>query len=117
MKIDLKEGLAVVLPKPEESFDPTEIRGAVTSAGFTPDDIRLVALGKLIREGSELRLRMEGPLFLIVLTGGEKIAELQDGDRSDGRVRIEGQFRRGEKKGDLPRLSVDDWRPVPPKTE
>lgn len=107
----------MVLPEPGESFDPTELRGAVTSAGFTPGDIRLVATGKLIREGGELRLQMAGPLPLIVLAGGEKIVELRDGEQNGRRIRIEGRLQRGEGKGDPPLLSVDNWRAVPPKTE
>lgn len=113
-KVDLKEGYATVLPEPEKSFDPTELRGAITSVGFTPGDIRLAATGKLIREGGELRLQMAGPLSLIVLTGGEKIAELRDGEQNGRRIRIEGRFQRGEGKGDPPLLSVDNWRTVSP---
>ena len=107
----------MVLPESEESFDPTEIRGAVTSAGFTPGEIRLAAAGTFVREGGDLRLRMEGPLSMVVLTGGEKFTELRESDQNGRRIWIEGRFQRGEGKGDPPRMSVDSWRPVPPKTE
>ena len=110
MKVELREGRALLLPKEEESFDPSAIPGAVRKAGFTPGEIVLTAAGTLRRAGDGLRLEMEGPLPALVLSGGGGFAELQAaGDAVGRRVSVTGTFTLGESKEELPRLSVDAW--------
>ncbi len=65
---------------------------------------------------------MEGPLPKLLLSGGEKFAELEaagdHGDTIDSGVQVEGVFLSGDGKDGgkdkLPRLSVEAWKPVKP---
>ena len=110
MKVELREGRALLLPKEEESFDPSAIPGAVRKAGFTPGEIVLTAAGTLRRVGDGLRLEMEGPLPKLLLSGGEKFAELRAaGDAAGRRVSVTGTFTTGKGKEELPLLTVDAW--------
>ena len=114
MKVNLKEGQALVLPEKKKSFDPTQIPGAVKSAGFTPGEMELTAAGKLTTEGGVLHLEMEGPLPVLRLSGGPKAKELRSQRDLIGKaLKVTGVFDAG-KKDEPPELSVMEWMIVPP---
>lgn len=76
--------------------------------------MELTAVGKLTTEGGVLRLEMEGPLPVLRLSGGPKAKELRSQRDLIGKVlRVTGIFE-GEKKGELPEISVMEWKIVPP---
>ena len=109
MKIELKTGQAVLLPKAGKSFDPTRIPKAVKDAGFSPGEIDLTAVGILTRKDNSLQLAMPGLVKALVLAGGAKEDELA------ARRDLLGQ--RLEVKGRLhplhadrpPGLTVEQW--------
>lgn len=112
MKVELKEGQAVVLPKRGESFNPTKIPDAVKDAGFTPGRIEVTAVGLLRDENGLLQLQMPGAVGKFVLAGGAKAEELKErADLLGKKVRVTGQLHpsHGDKP---PGLTVERWAPV-----
>jgi hypothetical protein len=116
VKVELREGQAVVLPKPGESFDPTKIPKAVKNAGFTPGPTEVTAVGLLRPENGFLLLQMPGAARRFVLAGGAKAEELKGrADLLEKKVRVTGQLHpsHGDKP---PGLTVERWALVEPST-
>ncbi len=104
----------MVLPEKKKSFDPTQIPGAVKSAGFTPGAIELTAGGTLALKNGRLGLEMEGPLSVLRLSGGPKAKELRSQRDLIGKaLRVTGVFD-ARKKDEPPELFVMEWMIVPP---
>lgn len=117
MKVNLKEGQALVLPKKDKSFDPAQIPGAVKSAGFTPGAIELTAGGTLALKDGRLGLEMEGALRTLNLAGGGKERELRSRDDLLGqRVAVTGNFQLNQ-EGRAPTLTVAEWKIPPPNPD
>lgn len=109
MKVDLKEGQAILLPKERASFDPAKIPSAVKDAGFTPGEIEVTAAGTLAREGELLLLEMPGPVPKLVLAGGPKGPELEG--RSDllgQKLRVTGKLHPSHADR-APGITVERW--------
>ena len=114
MKVELKEGQAVLLPKQGKSFDPTKIANAVKDAGFSPGPIEVTAVGLLGHENDFLLLQMSGSVEGFVLAGGAKAEELTErADLVGKKVRVTGQLHpsHGDKP---PGLTVERWVLVKP---
>lgn len=60
MEVSLEKGLATVKLKPGNSVTLKQLQQAITKNGFTMKDSQIVAAGKLIREGSALKLLVSG---------------------------------------------------------
>ena len=91
--MDLKSTQAVVLPAKGKSFNPTKIPKAVKDAGFTPDEIQVVAGGVLARKNDLLLLEMSGQVRQLVLAGGTKEKELRArADLLGKRLRVSGKL-------------------------
>ena len=109
MKVELKSSQAVVTPAEEDSFDPTQIRKAVLSAGFKPGDIHVTAVGTLSKEGELLALEMVGLLDKFVLAGGPKVDELSQKPQLLGqRIRVNGTLHPSH-ADEPPGLTVETW--------
>ncbi|MEE9235054.1 MAG: hypothetical protein V3U28_06435 [Candidatus Acidoferrales bacterium] len=109
MKVELKEGKAVVLPAEGESFDPTRIPQAVKDAGFSPGEIEVTAAGTLRERDGLLRLEMSGPVAEFVLVEGAKVEELKKRrDLRGQRVRVTGKLHPSH-ADQPPGLTVEGW--------
>lgn len=107
----------MVLPEKKKSFDPTQIPGAVKSAGFTPGTIVLTAAGTLVLKDGRLGLEMEGVLRTLNLAGGGKERELRSrNDLLGQRVVVTGKFE-VDRTGESSTLTVNEWKTFPPNLE
>ena len=105
------------MPKQDKSFDPTQIPGAVKSAGFTPGAIELTAGGTLALKDGRLRLEMEGVLRTLNLAGGGKERALRSrNDLLGQRVVVTGKFE-VDRTGESSTLTVNEWKTFPPNLE
>ncbi|MFQ5696195.1 MAG: heavy-metal-associated domain-containing protein [Terriglobia bacterium] len=113
VKVDLKEGKAVVKPAAGKSFDPTRIPKAVKDAGFSPREIEVTAVGTLNARGELLLLETGAPTRAFALAGGEKADELgQRGDLRGQRVRVTGKLHPSHADRP-PGLTVERWEAAP----
>ncbi len=112
MKVDLKNGRAVVIPATGKDFDPTRIPKAIRDAGFSPGEIELTAVGVVTKEGERLAVELSGGPAKLVLSGGAKLSELERRNELLGhRVRVTGKLLvSAEMKH--PGLSVENWEEV-----
>lgn len=56
--VSLDKGLATVKLKPGNSVTLKQLQGAITKNGFTMKESKLVAAGKLIRDGNNAKLQI-----------------------------------------------------------
>ncbi len=114
MRVSLKEGEAIVLPRKDRSFDPARIPRAVRDAGFTPREIRVTAVGVLALEKEGPKLEIPGVQRRWSLAGGPVAQEPRKWEDLLGqRVRVIGLFDAGA-DASPPSLTVEAWSPAVP---
>ncbi len=59
VKVDVDEGTATLIAKSDQSLDVEKIPRAIKAAGFSPQEMRIVALGNVISKGQELHLQLQ----------------------------------------------------------
>ena len=60
MDVSLEKGLAVVKLKPGNSVRLKQLQEAITRNGFTMKDSKIVAAGRLVRNGDAVKLQVSG---------------------------------------------------------
>jgi copper chaperone CopZ len=60
VEVSLEKGLAAVRLKPGNSVTLNQLQQAITKNGFTMKDSKIVAAGRLVRNGDSLKLRISG---------------------------------------------------------
>ena len=74
VKVDVDQGTATLTAKSDQSLDVEKIPKAIKAAGFSPQEMRIVALGKVISKGQELRLQLQGQSDSIALDMSQNAA-------------------------------------------
>ena len=67
VKVDVDQGTATLIAKSDQSLDVEKIPEAIKAAGFSPQEMRIVALGTVISKGQKLRLQLQGQSDSIAL--------------------------------------------------
>lgn len=110
MEVDFAGGTATVEPAEGESFDPRELRRAITEAGFSAPEVEIVVVGTLWTGEDGLTLvETPGPVPIFVLAGGARLSELGERDDLLGQpLRISGRLHpdHGEHP---PGMTVEEW--------
>lgn len=67
VKVDVDEGTATLIAKSDQSLDVEKIPRAIKAAGFSPKEMRIVALGNVISKDQGLHLQLQEQLNSIAL--------------------------------------------------
>ena len=68
VKVSLEKGLATVKFKPGNAVTLKQLQNAVTKNGFTMKESKIVAAGKLIQEGGNLKFQISGSNDVLTLS-------------------------------------------------
>lgn len=68
VEVSLDKGLANVKLKPGNSVTLKQLQGAITKNGFTMEESKVVASGKLLQDGSKTKLQISGSNEVVNLT-------------------------------------------------
>lgn len=106
--MDLKSGLAQVIPSPRGTLDLGQVPKAVEKAGFSAPKLYLRGTGTVAEGARGLEFRIRGQKQFFLLSGGAKFEQLRSSGPIGRELEIAGEL---TWKSSPALLSVEDFVP------